>query len=147
MIDTINFVDSFESSKFFFAGTKNGFSLPYFCTMIQPEELRIGNRVFWKPNFSNSNISMQVEITSVLQDKAGYIRSHLEHRAEPFEGDMITKEIPFASFEELMPIPVSDIWLEKISKKIPSPKWIKYLHELQNWYYWENEKRELEIDD
>ncbi len=46
-----------------------------------------------------------------------------------------------------MPIPVSDIWLEKISKKIPSPKWIKYLHELQNWYYWENEKRELEIDD
>ncbi|MGI8581802.1 MAG: hypothetical protein ACR2KX_06395 [Chitinophagaceae bacterium] len=115
--------------------------------MIQPEELRIGNRVFWKPIFSNSNILMQVELTSVLQDKAGYIHSHLEHRAEPFEDDMITKEIPFASFEELMPIPVSDIWLEKISKKLPSPQWIQYLHELQNWYYWENEKRELEIDD
>ncbi len=89
--------------------------------MIQPEELRIGNRVFWKPNFSHSNILMQVEITSVLQDKASYIHSHLEHRAEPFEDDMITKEIPFASFEELMPIPLSDIWLEKISKKFPPP--------------------------
>lgn len=133
--------------KFFFGGTKNGFSLAYFCMMIQPEELRIGNRVFWKPNFSNTEILMQVEIISVLQDKAGYIHSHLEHRAEPFEDDMIAKEIPFASFKELMPIPLTHIWLEKINKKIPSPRWIQYLHELQNWYYWENEKRELEIDD
>ncbi len=98
--------------------------------MIQPGELRIGNRVFWRPNFSNAEILMQVEIISVLQDKAGYIHSHLEHRAETFEDDVIAKEIPFASFKELMTIPLTDHWLGKINIKILSSKWIQYLHEL-----------------
>ena len=115
--------------------------------MIHAEELRIGNRVFWKPHFSKTNVLIQVEITSVLQDKVGYIRSHLEHRVEPFEDDVITNEIPYASFEELVPIPLTDPSLTKPDKKIKYPGWIQYLHELQNWYYWENEKRELEIDE
>ncbi|HUS01612.1 MAG TPA: hypothetical protein VMY77_07790 [Chitinophagaceae bacterium] len=115
--------------------------------MIHAEELRIGNRVFWKPHFSNTNVSIQVEITSVLPDKVGYIRSHLEHRVEPFEDDVAAKDIPYASFEELMPIPLSDISLKYLDKKVKYPKWIQYLHELQNWYYWENEKKELELND
>src|ERR1035437_2646949 len=101
--------------------------------MIHAEELEIGNRVFWKPYFSNSNVLIQVEITSVLQDKVGYIRSHFEHRVEPFE--------------ELIPIPLTETSLKKLNKKIKYPKWIQYLHELQNWYYWDNEKKELEIND
>ena len=114
--------------------------------MIHAEELRIGNRVFWKPQFSNTNVLIQVEITAVLQDKVGYVRSHLEHRVEPFEDDMVTKETPYASFDELVPIPLTDIPL-KFDKEINYPNWLKYLHELQNWYYWANEKKELEIDE
>jgi hypothetical protein len=113
--------------------------------MIHAEELRIGNRVFWKPEFSNTNVLIQVEITAVLQDKVGYVRSHLEHRVEPFEDDVVTKEILYASFEELAPISLAGDSL-KFDKEIKYPKWIQYLHELQNWYYWENQKKELEIE-
>lgn len=117
------------------------------CKMIQAEELRIGNRVFWKPDFSNSTVLIQVEITSVLQDKAGYIPSHLEHRVEPFEDDVVTNQIPYASFKELTPIPLTKIFLKKLNKNIKHPGWIQYVHELQNWYYWNNDKKELEIDE
>lgn len=115
--------------------------------MIHAEELRTGNRVFWRPNFSNTNVLIQVEITSVLQDRIGYIRSHLEHRVEPFEDDLVTTEIPYATFEELEPIPLTDNFLEKLNKKIIHPGWVQYVHELQNWYFWSNEKKELEISD
>lgn len=114
---------------------------------MNAEELRIGNRVLWKPNFSNSNISIQVEIISVSHDKVGYIHSHVEHRSESFEDDVVTKEIPYASFEELQPIPLTEISLAELNKKIDHPKWIQFLHELQNWYYWENSKKELAIDE
>lgn len=114
---------------------------------MTPEELRIGNLVFWKPDFSNSNVLIKVEITSVLQDKAGYIRSHLEHRVEPFEDDIVTRDISYASYKELIPIPLKEIILKKPDKRIRHPKWILYVHELQNWYYWANEKKELQIDE
>ncbi|MDQ6756976.1 MAG: hypothetical protein M3004_08570 [Bacteroidota bacterium] len=117
--------------------------------MIQQDELRIGNFVYWNPHFSHSNIEakIEVEIAALLPDKAGYISSHLEHRSEPFEDDMITKETPFASYEELEPIPITEDILKKMSKKIKYPKWIKYVHELQNWFYWNNNKKEIEIID
>lgn len=113
--------------------------------MIHAEELRIGNRVFWKPGFSSTNVLIQVEITAVLQDKVGYVRSHLEHRVEPFEDDLVAKE-QYASFDELVPIHLSDPSL-KFNKEPKHPKWIQYLHELQNWYYWDNGKKELETDE
>ncbi len=115
--------------------------------MLHAEELRIGNRVFWKPKFLLSNTLLQIEITSIEEGKAGYIRSHLEHRVEPFEDDMITKETPYATFEELAPIPLNDLFPERLNTKIKYPEWIQYIHELQNWYYWNNEKKELEIND
>ena len=114
--------------------------------MIHAEELRIGNRVFWKPQLSSTNVLIQIEITAVLQDKVGYVRSHLEHRVEPFEDDVVAKEILYASFEELVPIPLADMSL-KFENEPKHPKWIQYLHELQNWYYWENGKKELETDE
>lgn len=114
--------------------------------MIHPEELRIGNRVFWKPAFSTTNVLIQVEVTSVLSDKVGYVRSHLEHRVEPFEDDLIAKELPYAPFEQLIPIPLTDLPEKDPGKNIKYPGWIKYLHELQNWYYWEHEKKEIDMD-
>ena len=113
--------------------------------MVQRDELRIGNRVFWKPQLSYTNVLLQVEITAVLPDKVSYVPSHLEHRVEPFEDDLITKENSYASFDELVAIPLKDDSV-KLNSKIKYPKWIQYLHELQNWYYWENNKKELETD-
>lgn len=43
------------------------------------------------------------------------------------------------------PIPLTEEWLLKLPSNLTYPKWIKYLHELQNWYYWNNEKKELEL--
>ena len=113
---------------------------------MNAEELRIGNRVFWKPGISNSNILIQVEIIFISQDKVGYIHSHVEHRSEPFEDDEVTTQLPYASYAGLQPIPLSEISLAGMNKKIAHPKWIQFLHELQNWYYWENGKKELQID-
>jgi len=115
--------------------------------MIPIDELRTGNRVFWKPNFSLSNVLIQVEVTTISGGKAGYIRSHLEHRAEPFEDDLITTETPFATPAELEPIPLSDAFTSKLSAKLSYPDWIQFVHELQNWYFWTHEKKELEIND
>lgn len=112
--------------------------------MIHAEELRIGNLLFWKPGFSNSNLFIQVEITSVLQEKVAYTRSHLEHRVEPFEDDKIANEISYTSYKELIPIPLTE-FQDKLDKKIKYPGWIQFVHELQNWYYWNNGKRELEL--
>ena len=65
----------------------------------------------------NSNVLIQVEVTTVLQDKVGYIRTHLEHRVEPFEDELITKDNSYASFEELLPIPLSVVSLKYLDKK------------------------------
>jgi hypothetical protein len=112
--------------------------------MIRQDELRIGNMVYWNPHFSHSNIGhlVTVEIAALLPDKVGYIRSHMEHRVEPFEDDMITKEIPFTSYEELEPIPLTESAYKNI--KIKYPDLIQFVHELQNWYFWANGKKEVE---
>jgi hypothetical protein len=116
--------------------------------MIPYYDLRIGNKVYWNPHFSHSNVvpQIQVEIAALLPEKAGYIRSHLEHRVEPFEDDVMTKEIPYARYEDLEPIPLSELFFKQ-GKKIKYPDWIRYIHELQNWYYWNNNKTELEINE
>ena len=47
---------------------------------------------------------------------------------------------------KLEPIPLSDLVLQKITG-IAYPSWIQSVHELQNWYYWQHEKKELQIND
>ena len=49
-------------------------------------------------------------------------------------------------FTGFKPIPITEEWLLKLPNKLIYPEWIKYLHELQNWYYWNNEKKELHIN-
>lgn len=39
-------------------------------------------------------------------------------------------------------IPLTKEWLLKLPNSLKYPNWIKYVHELQNWYYWNNNKKE-----
>lgn len=114
--------------------------------MINQYELRPGNFVYWNPHFEDSNFDarVHVEVAALLPDKLGYIRSHVEHRVEPFEDDIITTEIPYAAYEDFEPIPITAEWLKRLNEKISYPKWIQFVHELQNWYYWENNKTDLQ---
>jgi hypothetical protein len=75
--------------------------------MITANELRKGNLIFWNPKLSNPNTtlaSVQVEVSAILKDKIGYIFPGIEYRAEPFEDDLLQKEIRYKSLEELEPV-------------------------------------------
>lgn len=118
--------------------------------MIQPNELRIGNLVFWKPKLLRSTATMepmQIELIEILPDKVGYLSPTLEHRVEPFEDALIANEPSYEPLEELEPIPLTDEWRMKLSVATDYPKWIRYVHELQNWYFWNHNKNELTIKD
>lgn len=64
-----------------------------------------------------------------------------------------TRKIPFAvTLEDLAQIeegsqaeaiPLTEEWLEQAPKGLVIPEWIQYVHELQNWYYWNNKKIEI----
>ena len=43
------------------------------------------------------------------------------------------------------PIPLDEKWLKKFPKGLVLPNWIKYVHQAQNWYYWNNQQKELKI--
>lgn len=47
------------------------------------------------------------------------------------------------------PIPLTEEWLLKIPNNIIAklPEWIKNVHEFQNWYYWNNNKKEFDFND
>ena len=116
--------------------------------MIKANELRIGNWVFWNPNFIHQHLTIELmvlEVTAILHDKIGYTSVNIENRSEPFEDDLITTDTLYKSLEELQSIPLTDDWLKKLPAKINYPHWVKYLHEFQNWYYWNNDKKEAEI--
>ena len=51
-------------------------------------------------------------------------------------------------YHTLNPIPLTSDWLIRMKdnkNKSTFPDWIKYVHEAQNWYYWNNNKTELNI--
>ncbi len=44
------------------------------------------------------------------------------------------------------PIPLTEEWLIRLPKGFEYPDWIKFVHDLQNWYYYNNNKKELIFD-
>ena len=46
---------------------------------------------------------------------------------------------------EVEPIPLTEEWLMKLPKGITYPSWIVFVHHLQNWFYYNNNKTELEF--
>ena len=47
---------------------------------------------------------------------------------------------------DVLPIELTEEWMLRLPKGLEYPKWIKYLHDLQNWFYLNNEKKELHIN-
>ncbi len=50
--------------------------------------------------------------------------------------------------EIVQPIQLTEQWLKDFGvQNIKYPKWIKAVHEFQNWYYYKFEKKELTLKD
>jgi hypothetical protein len=82
--------------------------------MIKPSEYRIGNLVRWNPALKNPAVtfpSVVIEIAAIMGDKIGHIAPNLEHRSEPFEDDLVEKELHFKSLDELEPLPITEQFL------------------------------------
>ena len=135
--------------------------------MIKPYELRIGNLIAWNPRLSHPRTTLpstQVKVTSIFQNKIGYISPGIEHRVEPFEDDLSQIETPYRPLDELEPIPLTAEMLEKCGfEKVADETFIKghltlqkmqdyngevflfnsaelrpqitYVHQLQNFYF------------
>jgi hypothetical protein len=50
-------------------------------------------------------------------------------------------------YHDLMnPIPLTEEWLVRLDDKLVFPEWIKHVHTLQNWYFYENKcEKELKF--
>lgn len=54
-------------------------------------------------------------------------------------------EVWEAEREWCKPIPLTEEWLLKLPNNFIYPKWITFVHDLQNWFYYNNQKKELEF--
>src|SRR6266496_4311131 len=111
--------------------------------MITANELRVGNLIFWNPKLLNLNttlVGFQVEVFAILKDKISYIFPGIEYRVEPFEDDLLQKETPYKSLEELEPIILTPEVLEKYGFKQASD----YLH--RSVYHKHQYEQVLKID-
>ncbi len=82
--------------------------------MINPSEYRIGNLVRWNPALKNPAITLPavvIEIASITTEKVGHIAPNLDHRSEPFEDDLLEKELHFKTLDELEPLPITQQFL------------------------------------
>jgi hypothetical protein len=94
---------------------------------LKSNELRIGNYV----NHSDFNTPVMVS-GLILEDSRPRVA-------------IINGSTTFLVGGDWSAIPLTEEWLIKLPIDLIYPIWIKYLHELQNWYYWNNEKKELTI--
>ncbi len=90
---------------------------------MQPRETRVGNKVSYN---GVVYCLLCVSIDEPFLDNSKF-----------FAGEITWKNLKGVCIEEE--------WLKDTIKGINYPKWIKYLHELQNWYYWTHKKKELEL--
>lgn len=130
--------------------------------MIKAPEVRIGNYVLWNPRLVNAKSTLpseRVEVASVSADKIGYFSPTVEHRAEPFEDDILQTETPHKPLEEFEPLPLTAEILQNLPVKLfsfteniivslepdgiyiegaegrKSLQRIQHVHQLQNLYF------------
>jgi len=104
---------------------------------MKPNELRIGNYI---NDYYNQDIIVSIDILIRVQ-------KCYDNRKQ---------------FQNIYsPIHLNEYWLKKAGAQLKTsgsstkamwfinnyeiPEWIKYVHELQNWYYWHFKKIELKI--
>ena len=84
--------------------------------MLKPNELRIGNFIFWNSKLSSPETSLPpfpIEVTSIFPDNIGYISPGIERRSEPFEDDILQTQTAHGPLEEFEPILLTHNILEK----------------------------------
>lgn len=92
--------------------------------MIKIKDLRIGNYV------KHKKYPITYKVTAIGEN-GGWMQV-----TDEFE------DIDSA-IEKLEPIPLTEDWLVKCPNDFIYPNWIKFVHDLQNWYYYNNNKKEL----
>jgi len=98
---------------------------------MKATELRIGNYVKFK---STDDIERVYNIANDFKWSG--------NKEKQFK---TTPDINDVDINDVIPIPLTEEWLLKLPKGLEYPDWIKSVHELQNWYYWNNNKKELEF--
>jgi len=88
--------------------------------MIKATELRIGNLVTWNPGLINPNSTlppMEIEISSIVDDKVGYVFPNIENRVEPFEDDVAQTGTRVKSLQEIEGIELTTEMLQNVGFK------------------------------
>ena len=96
---------------------------------ITARDLRIGNLIQWSGNY--------FQVLIIEKDFVYIKKKNLENKFLRFDKN------------EVKPIPLTEDWLQRLPEDLVSediPSWIKYLHQLQNWYWIRSEcKTELTL--
>ena len=88
--------------------------------MIQAAELRIGNLIWWEAQTFGAKTTLPptvVEVASVSANEIGYFSPTVEHRAEPFEDDVLQTDTPLKPLEDFSPIPLTAEILQNLQVK------------------------------
>ncbi len=96
---------------------------------MKVRELRIGNIIEYSISVSEPMVK------NVIVEKI-------------VDAEVISNLYHLGDVDIYKPIPLTEEWLVRMGdnkNKAPFPDWIKYVHEAQNWYYWNNNKQELTI--
>lgn len=91
-----------------------------------------------------------------LNHKEFRVGNLVEYDGRVFEIDSVSEVLPtlntiefgigVVDWNNLKPIPLNEDWLVRLPVGLVFPKWIKFVHTLQNWYWVENEcEKELEF--
>ena len=102
--------------------------------MVGKEELRPGNYIFAE---TYSGYKTIIRINSIKDDSIAFTMDYPN-------SDCLEEEYSMLEWESTLPIPLNKKWKELLGVDFNYPQWIKYVHELQNWYYWTNGKKELD---
>ena len=111
---------------------------------MKANELRIGNYLKDKENrlCKVEKLDITDKYSDLCEIDAPAIIGGLT--SLPVKPIPLTEEWHFKCNIELKTV-IGESWQRRIIKNIEVPLWIEYVHDLQNWYYYTFEKKELEL--
>ncbi len=104
--------------------------------MIEPKDLRPGNYIRVSLRLHGEDFSYSAIKLAVVDPD--FVHVGIDYpECECIEDD--TWE-----YDLVDPVPLNEAWKKLLNVNFKYPSWINSVHELQNWYYWNNGKRELD---